>query len=149
MSPAIGRFSDRRGRLVPVRLGLAAATGLLLCFTVPTNTLVLAAVVVAIVAALAAFWAPAMAFLSDEAATRGLNQALAAALMNLAWAGGQILGAGGGGAVAKAAGDAVPVAVTAGLCGATLLLLAARARFAPARAQASTTDMAKEPRWQR
>jgi MFS family permease len=149
MSPAIGRFSDRRGRLVPVRLGLAGATGLLLCFTVPSNPLILAAVVVAIVATLGAFWVPAMAFLSDEAATRGLNQALAAALINLAWAGGQMLGAGGGGAVAKTAGDAVPVSVTAGLCGATLLLLGARTRFAPGRILPSASDSAKEQRWQR
>jgi hypothetical protein len=43
--------------------------------------------------------------------------------MNLAWAGGQILGAGAGGALAKAAGDGVPIAITAALCAGTLLLL--------------------------
>jgi hypothetical protein len=43
--------------------------------------------------------------------------------MNLSWAGGQIVGSGAGGGLAKAAGDAVPVTITAGLCAATLLLI--------------------------
>ena len=97
---------------------------MLLCFTVPGDPLALAGVIVVIVAALGVFWAPAMAMLSDAAATRGLDQGLAAALMNLAWACGQILGAGGGGAVAKAAGDTLPIAVLAALCAATLFGLA-------------------------
>jgi len=58
----------------------------------------------------AAFWAPAMAMLSDAAEARSLDQGLAAALINLAWAGGQIAGSGAGGALAKAAGDGVPIA---------------------------------------
>lgn len=123
ISPRIGRLSDRRGRLAPLRFGLGAASAVLLCFTLPSNPVVLAGVVVAVAAALGVFWAPAMAMLSDAADTRGLDQGLAAALMNLAWAGGQIVGAGGGGAVAKAAGDALPVAILAGGCAATLLVL--------------------------
>ncbi len=62
---------------------------------------------VAVSAALGAFWAPAMAMLSDAAEARSLDQGLAAALLNLAWAGGQIAGSGAGGALAKAAGDGV------------------------------------------
>jgi MFS family permease len=123
LSTAIGRLSDRRGRLVPLRFGLAAAAAVLLCFTLPKQAVLLAAVVVTIASALAAFWAPAMAMLSDAADAHGLDQGLAAALMNLAWAAGQIAGAGVGGAVAKAVGDAVPMAVAAGLCAATLLAL--------------------------
>jgi MFS family permease len=123
VSPAIGRFSDRRGRLAPIGFGLAGATVLLLCFPLPTQPTVLAATVVVTAAVLGAFWAPAMALLSDQAEARGLDQGLAAALMNLAWAGGQIAGAGGGGAVAKAAGDGLPVTLTAGLCAVTLAAL--------------------------
>ena len=91
--------------------------------------------IVAIACALSAFWAPAMAMLSDAADARGLNQGLAAALMNLAWAAGQIGGAGVGGAVAKAVGDGVPVAVAAALCAATLVVIAARPPIALARHQ--------------
>jgi MFS family permease len=123
LSPLIGRISDRRGRLLPLRFGLAGATALLLCFTLPGTAALLAALIVALAAALGGFWAPAMAMLSDAAENHGLDQGLAAALMNLAWAGGQILGSGVGGAVAKAAGDAVPMTITAGLSAATLLLI--------------------------
>ena len=128
ISPLIGRLSDRRGRLLPLRFGLAVATGLLAGFTLPTTAVGLAALVVAIAAALGAFWAPAMAMLSDAAERTGLDQGLAAALMNLAWAGGQIVGSGGGGAVAKTAGDAVPMLAAAALCVTTLTLLARPAR---------------------
>ncbi len=128
ISPLIGRLSDRRGRLLPLRVGLAAATGLLAAFTLPATAVGLAALVVAIAAALGAFWAPAMAMLSDAAERTGLDQGLAAALMNLAWAGGQIVGSGGGGAVAKSAGDAVPMVAVAALCLTTLMLLGRPAR---------------------
>ena len=126
ISPTIGRISDRRGRLVPLRFGLAGAAALLLCFTLPTTPAMLGVLVVAISAALGAFWAPAMAMLADAAEHRGLDQGLAAALMNLAWAGGQIIGSGAGGALAKAAGDAVPLAIVSALCMATLVALVLR-----------------------
>ncbi len=125
ISPAIGRLSDRRGRVLPLRFGLGCAAILLACFTLPASALLLAILIVLIAMTLGAFWAPAMAMLSDAAETRGLDQGLAAALMNLAWASGQILGAGAGGAVAKATGDALPMALTAGLCAGTLLLVRA------------------------
>jgi MFS family permease len=120
ITPLVGSVSDRRGRLLPLRLGLAATAGLLLCFILPSEALILAALVVAIAASLGAFWAPAMAMLSDSAERHGLDHGLGAALMNVAWASGQILGAGAGGALANAAGDGLPTAVAAGLCVATL-----------------------------
>ncbi|MEA2198694.1 MAG: hypothetical protein QOJ25_2745 [Solirubrobacteraceae bacterium] len=124
IAPIVGRVSDRRGRLVPLRFGLAAATVALLCFTLPDSVVGLAVVIVVIVAAIGLFWAPSMAMLSDAAETHGLHQGLAAALMNLAWAGGQIVGSGGGGAAAKIAGDGLPLAVAAGACAVTLAVLA-------------------------
>jgi MFS family permease len=133
IAPAVGSVSDRRGRLVPLRAGLALAAGALLLFTLPRNAVLLAAVVIGIAAALGAFWAPAMAMLSDAAELHGLDQGLAAALMNLAWAAGQIVGSGVGGALAKAAGDAFPMAVTAGLCVATLGVIARLRVLRPAR----------------
>ena len=123
ISPSIGKLSDRRGRLLPVRFGLAGATVTIACFTLPASPAPLAVLLVAIATTLGAFWGPAMAMLSDVADRMRLDQALAAALMNLAWAAGQIVGAGGGGAVAKATGDAVPTLVVAGSCAATLVLL--------------------------
>ncbi|MDT5026220.1 MAG: hypothetical protein QOE61_2646 [Micromonosporaceae bacterium] len=125
VAPLVGSLSDRRGRLVPLRYGLAVAAGALLCFTAPGSVVTMALVIVVIVSALALFWAPAMAMLSDAAEAHGLDQGLAAALINLAWAGGQIIGSGAGGALAKAAGDALPMVIAAGLCATTLAALAA------------------------
>jgi MFS family permease len=121
LSPAIGRLSDRHGRMAPLRSGLGLATVLILCFTLPGDGIGLGAVIALISCALALFWAPAMAMLSDVAESAGLDQGLAAGLMNLAWAGGQVLGAGVGGALAKATGDGVPMDGLAALCALTLL----------------------------
>ncbi len=136
ISPTVGRLSDRRGRWVPLRWGLAAATVVLACFTLPEAPVPQAIVVVAIAVTLGAFWAPAMALLSEAADMSGLDQGLAAALMNLAWAGGQIVGSGGGGAVAKSAGDTLPFVVTAGLCATTFIVLGRLRRLV----QASVED---------
>jgi MFS family permease len=127
-TPLIGRLSDRHGRLLPVRAGLAVSTVLLACFTLPPTAAALAALIVGTAAGLGAFWAPAMAMLSDAAEDRGLDQGLAAALINIAWAGGQIIGSGAGGGLAKATSDGVPLTLTAALCAATLALLALHAR---------------------
>lgn len=122
VSPLIGALSDRRGRFVPMRGGLLATAALLLAFTLPDSAAVLGLVVVAIDACLGAFWAPAMALLSDVAEGHRLDQGLAAALMNLAWAAGQTLGSTAGGALASAAGDGATAAAVAALCLGTLAL---------------------------
>jgi MFS family permease len=139
VSPAIGRVSDRRGRLVPVRFGLCAAAVVLACFTLPHTAVLLAVVIVALAAALGAFWTPAMAMLSDAADAHGLDQGLAAGLLNIAWAGGQIGGSGVGGAIAKSAGDGVPMIAVALLCVVTLAWLRTR------RGSSSGTAVAPEP----
>jgi MFS family permease len=123
VSPTVGGLSDRRGRLLPLRLGLIVTTVLLLCFTLPSTVVVLAALLVAIDGGLGAFWAPAMAMLSDAAEAQNLDQGLAAALMNLAWAAGQMLGAGAGGAIASVSTDLLPTALVAALCIGTFALI--------------------------
>jgi len=92
VSPVVGRVSDRRGRVAPIRFGLALAPVLLCLFTVPQRALVLAALIVATTAALGTFWAPAMAMLSDAAEASGLRQGLAFGFVNLAWAAGMVIG---------------------------------------------------------
>ncbi len=128
LSPVAGRLSDRRGRLAPLRGGLLGTAVGLVCFTLPDTVLLLAVVLVATACMLAAFWAPAMAMLSEAAEVGGLEQGFAAALVNMAWAAGQTLGALAGGAVAKSAGDAVPMGVAAGLAVVTLLFVGVRSR---------------------
>jgi predicted MFS family arabinose efflux permease len=126
VAPAVGQLSERRGRVVPLRLGLVLTAALMVCFDLPGTALALAVLVVAIIGALGVFWAPAMAMLSEAAELHGLDQGLAAALMNLAWAAGQIVGSGAGGAIAKSAGDLPPMALSAALCLATLAALSRR-----------------------
>jgi MFS family permease len=127
-SPLVGRLSDRRGRLLPVRLGLGGSALAFLALITPGTPLVFAAVVVLLGATLGAFWAPAMAMLSDAAEHTGLDQAYAFALVNLAWAIGQVAGSVSSGALAEATSDVVPFGVVAAMCALTLLGLARRDR---------------------
>jgi MFS family permease len=83
-------------------------------------------------AALGTFWAPGMALLSDAADDVRLDQALAFAISNLAWALGQVFGAGVGGAVADATADAVPYAALAVTCGLTFVGLTVGRRHSKA-----------------
>lgn len=135
VSPLVGRVSDRRGRLVPIRAGLLAAALVLSVLTLPRQAAVLAAVIVATSAALGAFWAPAMAMLSDAADSARLQQGLAFALVNLAWALGQVAGSGLGGSLADATSDAVPLGIAAGLCLMTFGALVAAKGGEPVAAQ--------------
>lgn len=114
ISPAIGRLSDRRGRLLPIRVGLLISTVLLCVFTLPNTVLPLAVSMVAITAALGLFWGPAMALVSDGSEAAGLHLGMGFALVNLAWAGGQMIGSAGGGALSGGVGDAgAPLAIAA------------------------------------
>lgn len=110
VSPLVGRVSDRRGRRVPLRAGLAAAIPAAVLLALPGAAGVVAISVVATVGVLAIFWAPAMALASDAAEATGLDQGFAGGIVNLAWAGGQVVGGTGGAALAQATSDAVPYA---------------------------------------
>ena len=134
VSPIAGRLSDRRGRLAPIRMGLAGAVAMAVLLPLPGTVLLLAAALVATVTALGTFWAPGMALLSDAAERAGLDQALAFSISNLAWALGHILGGGAGGALADATADAVVYGLLAAACAITLAGLVALTRSAPARA---------------
>ena len=128
ISPFAGRFSDRAGRLAPIRLGLVAAAVMAVIMPLPGTAVLVGAAVVAAIASLAVFWAPAMAMLSDAAEEAGLDQALAFSISNLAWAAGHVLGAGVGGSVADVTSDAVPYAALAAACAITLTGLTAMGR---------------------
>lgn len=122
MSPLLGRFSDRRGRWLPLRVGLVGAGLTALLLPLPGTAWVLAGATLATVIALAFFWAPAGAMLSEAAESAGLDQGLAFGVLNLAWAGGQVVGGGASGALADLASDAVPYALLGALCLVTLVL---------------------------
>lgn len=134
MNPLVGRISDSRGRLLPIRVALAGATvvGVLLALA-PTPE-VLAVLVVAAALSFGSFYTPGMALISDRAEATGLPQTLGFGVMNTTWAAGAALGPSLGGALAQVAGDAAPYLVCSVLCAATLLALRGRgaATVAPA-----------------
>jgi MFS family permease len=119
-APLVGRLSDRRGRRLPILAALGASTVATAVLPWPRWGVLLAVVVVLAAISFGMFWTPAMSLVSDTAERLGLDHALAFALINLAWAPGQALGAAGGGALARLTGDAVPYLVLCGLCALTL-----------------------------
>lgn len=120
LSPILGRVSDRRGRLVPVRGGLIGAAVLLVLLPIPDSAPIVGVLFICTALASAAFWAPAMAMLSDEVDRARVPQGFAFAFTNIAWAGGQVVGNGGGSSLAEATADWVSYALAALLCVATL-----------------------------
>ena len=121
LTPFYGKLSDRHGRKPPVIFGLAGMVLFSIALPLPGDALLLAAVVVVGVSVGAAFWGPAMALLSDNAERAGIGQGYAFAMVNLAWAGGQVAGAGLGAALADATADAVPYGIAGLLCALTLV----------------------------
>lgn len=120
-SPLIGRLSDRMGRRLPITIGLAASAAVSALLPWPHWGVLLAIVVVTAGICFGIFWVPAMSLLTETAEAHGVDQAMALALVSLAWAPGQAVGAAAGGAVARASSDAVPYLVLAGVCLLTLL----------------------------
>jgi MFS family permease len=129
VAPLLGRISDRRGRLQPLRAALVASIVVTAAFAVADRPAFVSALVVAAAIAFGAFWAPAMALLSDGAERIGLAQGLAFGLMNAAWGGGNSVGPAVGGALADAAGDALPYALMAVICALTFVALTRRRRL--------------------
>jgi MFS family permease len=119
----LGRMSDRRGPLPPIFAGLAASIIVAVLLPWPDNRFVLAVLVVAAGLSFGTFFTPGMTLLSNLAEARGLRIGYASALVNVAWAPGQTLGAAGGGALAHATRDAVPYLSLAAICALTLLVL--------------------------
>ena len=126
LTPGFGRLADRRGRFWPMRIGFAAAAVMALLLPVPEVVPVLGLCVIVGELTLALCWTPAMALLSDTAERIAVGQWFAFALVNLAWAGGQVAGGSGGGALADATSDAVPFAIAAVLLGLTAAAIARR-----------------------
>ena len=120
LNPLLGRFSDRVGRLVPIRIGLVASTAMALALAVSSRAAVVALVVCIATASFGSLYTPGTSLTSHRAEIAGLAQGVAFGVMNTAWALGEVLGPSVGGALADASSDAVPYALGAGLCALTL-----------------------------
>ena len=153
LNPILGRFSDRHGRIPPIRAGLAGATAMALLLPIPGVTWVLVVTGIAAVTTLALIWAPAGALLSDSSEASALDQGFAFGLMNLAWAGGQVVGGAAGGGLADLTADAVPYTLLAAACATTWWRSAVSRSWARARCRgpgrASAPRGPDAPRWRR
>jgi predicted MFS family arabinose efflux permease len=133
LAPAVGRYSDRRGRLTPIRVGLLGSGAAMATLPWIDHGWLLAAVVVVTICAAGTFWSPAMSMLADRAETMRLDHAYGFALVTLAWAPGAAGGAALGGAAARATSDAVVYLTIAAFCFVTLLVLGSGVLRAEAR----------------
>lgn len=117
----VGRASDRQGRRPVLLRSLAGSVLCALALTLPSQAWVLAPLVVLAVVVVGSLYTPAMALLSDGASGAGLDQGMAFALVNLTWAGGQVLGAIAGSGVAELTSDVVPYLLLAAALAAALV----------------------------
>jgi MFS family permease len=119
-SPLIGRLSDRRGALLPVRAALGVGVLVSVGLAFGGQPLVYAPLLLIASVSYGALFTPAFALIADGAEHVGLAQGLAFGLMNAAWAVGAVIGPAAGGVIAGATGDWVPFALAAALCAGTL-----------------------------
>jgi MFS family permease len=114
-APIAGHYSDRIGRRIPFVAGLGAcATAMVMVALADTLPMVIAGLFCSSLGAGLCF-APILAMLSETAEASNLPQGYAAALANIAWASGQVLGAVAGAAAAGAFGNAAPSYVVAAM----------------------------------
>ncbi len=132
LNPLLGRFTDRRGRLLPVRVALAASVLVSLAFAWAGSAPLVAALVVVAGVAYGGFYTPGMSLLTDAAEQRGIAAALVFGAMNGAWAAGNVVGPAVGGWLAEIAGDSLPYLLLAAVCLATLALTIVRPALPPA-----------------
>ena len=126
VAPVAGRISDRRGRLMPSAVGLAASVVAAIVISLPNSALALGVVVVVAAPWIGMLWSPAMAMLSDGAESSGVDQGLAFGIVNLGWGLGHTAGAIAIPAIADASSNDIAYGVLAALTAATLVLLLAR-----------------------
>lgn len=111
IGPQVGKLSDRVGRARPYIAGMAVGAVAVLAISLfDARGLVFGAVVLFAVAAGLAF-TPSIALTADLAEGAGVDQGYASGLTNVAWGGGHMIGAFGGGVLA-AGGYLLPALLT-------------------------------------
>jgi len=134
---AMGRLSDRFGRLLPTLCGFAIAAVCLPTLPFWVGVLELSVAGVVAIAFVSSLWTPTAAMVSDGADRGPSGQAVGVATLNAAWAAGAAIGAVLASSIAQAIGFSVPFALLGGLCAASAAVLLARHRLAaPPRAVA-------------
>jgi MFS family permease len=119
-APLVGRLTDRRGRLLPVRAALAGGVVVSLGLATGARPLFYVPLIVLAAMAYGVLFTPAFALIADGAERSGLAQGMGFGFMNAAWAVGAVAGPAAGGAIANATGDWIPFLLASGLCGGAL-----------------------------
>lgn len=131
INPLTGRHADRHGWTGLARFGLVAAALVSVAAALPHAVLPLALVGIASGPLIGVLWTPGLVLLGAGSDAAGFEHTYAFALMNLAWAAGQTVATAGGGALADATRDIVPLAVVAAVAlGTALTIPRPRARTA-------------------
>lgn len=120
MNPLLGRFTDRHGRTLPIRLALLGSIVVSLALAAASAPAFVAALLMVASLVYGAFFTPAMALVSDSADRNGISHGLVFGVMNGAWALGNVVGPAAGGALAQSVSDAFSYLLMAGICLATL-----------------------------
>ena len=131
LNPLLGRLSDRRGRLLPIRWALCASIVVGILLAVADSPAAIAVLAVAGALSFGGFYTPGIALVSDRAEMVGLAQGLAFGIMNTAWAAGALVGPTVGGGLADLLGDAAPYLLCSFLCAITLVTISVRVRSSP------------------
>lgn len=132
VQPLVGRWSDRRGRLRPIRLGLLASVATLSVLALVENRWLAAALVVLALIFADTFWGPSMALLSDACDSVGVGQIVGFAIVQFAGTPGNIAGSAGGGAIAQSAGEEWAYFALAAVLAVVFLLLIRQREARPA-----------------
>jgi MFS family permease len=115
VNPVSGRHADRHGWAGLARAGLIGGAVVALAGGVFTALAALAVVAIASGPLIGLLWTPGLVLLGRGSDDAGFDHTYAMALMNLAWAAAQTIATAGGGALAHATSDVVPLALVAGV----------------------------------
>jgi MFS family permease len=118
-NPISGRRADKHGWQGVARLGLIGGAIVVVLAGISTQLAALAAIGIASGPVIGVLWSPGLVLLGQGSDEAGFEHTYAFALMNLAWAAAQTIGTAGGGALAHATSDIVPLALVAGVAALT------------------------------
>jgi predicted MFS family arabinose efflux permease len=133
VNPLAGRRADRRGWAGLARLGLLGGAAIVFLAGLPSDVALLAAIGIASGPVIGVLWTPGLVLLGQGSDDAGFDHTYAFALMNLAWAAAQTVASAGGGALAHATRDVVPLAVAATVAVVTAATMTGARRLASAR----------------
>jgi len=111
--PLFGRWSDRRGPVLPIRIGLLMSAPVVLAVPWLESRLGAALLIGGALVLTGLLWAPLMVMLSDACTAAGVAQIMAVVSMDLTWPPGNAVGSTGAAAIAQAAGQRWAYAVFA------------------------------------